>query len=340
MQVTLDLTSAIPKIENASPAWQREFGIDIAACRGRSLALILGPDSNTEALTSLLQTVQNGKHANSHLVFYTSTGTGALYRLYALPCYSYDRCEVKMSRCDTISFEAAVSQDDSVKVLLEGKRPYRIAHVSNAFNIAYGTTSEILMSRTLSMIHGPKTDALTLSGMLDGALKGSRLSTRIQTYRYDGSEIEDKLSHLSATPVMRGGIISHVLVEIGHTCAKVSSTPWSGIFPTEQDLNCKSSDCLDFVVLLNDEAINKNQPSAYHPTPTSDGDVAAICTRQSPRPRRKSSSQLDTGFILSDLQLAVSRLRPHRVATFGPRLSSGRISTEAVHTVAALFLKV
>ena len=60
MQVSLSLASAMPRIADASSEWLAEFGLDLETCRGRTLNLVTGPDSNVQQLTVLLETVQNG----------------------------------------------------------------------------------------------------------------------------------------------------------------------------------------------------------------------------------------------------------------------------------------
>ena len=113
-------------------------------------------------------------------------------------------------------------EDERVKVMLEAKRPYRVSHVSDAFSAVYGMTAANLSRRTLAMIHGPNTDVLSFTKMLDGAMTGCRQSARIHTYHSDGSEIESRMARMWATPVEKGGVISHILVEMGSCCGSSS----------------------------------------------------------------------------------------------------------------------
>ena len=82
MRLTLRLASSTLKIEDVSPEWQQEFGMEAAVCTGRTLNLVLGPDSNAKTLFGMLETVQHGKRAEAHVMLYASTGAGELSITY------------------------------------------------------------------------------------------------------------------------------------------------------------------------------------------------------------------------------------------------------------------
>jgi len=311
MRLTLGLASSTPKIEDVSHEWQQEFGMEAAVCRGRTLNLVLGPDSNAKILSSLLETVQHGKYAEAHVMLYASTGAGALYHLRGQPSSSGEQCELDMSRCDTLSFDEAIREDERVKVMLEAKKPYRVSHVSDAFCAAYGMTAANLSRRTLAMIHGPNTDVPSFTKMLDGAMTGSMQSARIHTYRSDGSEIETRMARMCATPVEKGGVISHILVQMGSRCGSSSVSPmsWDAVLPKEQDLPLGDSGKFASVGPLNDDSASKRQPceqAAARHVPASDktSDVAAT--------RKSTTHQSDCDQTLRTVRLAALRLQLYK----------------------------
>jgi hypothetical protein len=81
MNVSLSMALAMPRIADASPEWLAQFGLDLEACRGRTLNLVTGPESNVQQLASLLETVQTGKQAQANLMLYSrfSSVIGFIY---------------------------------------------------------------------------------------------------------------------------------------------------------------------------------------------------------------------------------------------------------------------
>ena len=53
MKVTLSLASP-PTIQDASPQWLKEFGLELRFCVNRTLNLVLGPDTHAPALARLI----------------------------------------------------------------------------------------------------------------------------------------------------------------------------------------------------------------------------------------------------------------------------------------------
>ena len=238
MQLSMSLASAMPRIEGASSEWLAEFGLDPAACKGRTINIVTGPESNVKQLASLFETVQHGKQAQATTILYDRAGTGALFRVHAQPSCSAETCEVAMRRCDTVSYDAAVKEDGTAKVLLEARKPFRVHRASSAFETAYGFEAARLANRTLSIITGPNTDAKALQQMLDGALEGSTRKACLQTYTRCGAELGKGMSCAQATPVVQGGEIKYLLVTIGPSATSCSSARGSDVeFPTAEDFN-------------------------------------------------------------------------------------------------------
>jgi len=223
MQVSLSLASAMPRIADASSEWLAEFGLDLETCRGRTLNLVTGPDSNVQQLTVLLETVQNGKEAQANLMLYSRSGEGSLFCVHAKPSCSAKNCEMAMRRCDAVSFDAAMQEDGSAKALLEAKKPFKVHHASSVFEKAYGFETVQLKHRTLGIISGPLTDVQALSRMLHRALTGSTGTACLQTYLRNGLEIGDGLLNVQVTPVVQDGDIKYLLMTIGPSPAKGAS---------------------------------------------------------------------------------------------------------------------
>lgn len=211
MNLCLSLATSQPRIEYASPEFLKEFGLELAVAQGRTINLILGPNTNSKVLNSVIETVQHGKQAQAQLVLYSRACAGALFNLRAQPSSTGERMVLTLSRCDAAPFAEAAHEDGVVKVLLEAKKPFKVAHVSLAFAEAYCFSPEQITNRTLSMIHGPCTDLQTWNEMLVGALSGAAQAGCIQTYTRYGTEAEG-LTHVRVTPVMGAGGVGHLVV--------------------------------------------------------------------------------------------------------------------------------
>ena len=216
MNVTLSLASSPPRIQDASPQWLDEFGLELQVCRNRTLNLVLGPDTHAGALARLITTVQHGKQAQAQLVLYSRVATGTLFHVRAQPSSNGTEMELAMSRCDVVSMAEAAREDGSVKVLLAATKPFRVVHVSSAFVSAYGFEEEHITNRTLSLIMGPMSDHNAWKEMLGGAFSGSAQEAHIQTYTRHGA-VAEGLMHVRATPVTCEGTrdIGHLLIEMG-----------------------------------------------------------------------------------------------------------------------------
>jgi hypothetical protein len=225
MKVTLSLASP-PTIQDASPQWLKEFGLELRFCVNRTLNLVLGPDTHAPALARLITSVQNGKQAQAQLTLYSRAGTGALFHVRAQPSRTGAGMELTMSRCDVVSIAEAGPEacDGSVQVLLEAKKPFRVVNVSSAFVAAYGFQPEHIINRTLSMIQGPSTDLDAWKDVLYGALfSGSAQAAHIKTYTCNGTEAEG-LTHVRVTPVMGSGDPGHLLlISMGHDSVHLST---------------------------------------------------------------------------------------------------------------------
>jgi hypothetical protein len=119
-----------------------------------------------------------------------------------------------------LSFDAAIQEDGSAKVLLEAKKPFKVHLASSVFEKAYGFEAMQLKHRTLSIVSGPLTDVPAVSRMLHHALEGSTGTACLQTYLRNGSEIGDGMSHVQVTPVVQDGDIKYLLVTMGPSPGK------------------------------------------------------------------------------------------------------------------------
>ena len=215
MRVVLDLAPQPPRITDASQEWLEQFGLGLAECRGRTLQLCAGPQTNPKLMVSLLETVQAGYSFQASLVLYSRSASEGLYHVDAQPLGS-KRCEVTMTVLEhSEALQDACWEDGAVKVVLEAKRPFRVVHVAHAFARAFGLSGEKLVRRTLNAIHGPETCVHTWSRMLDEARAGKAFSAHVQTYARDGSTVGGHLQHVSARPVCCRGKISHLVVLFG-----------------------------------------------------------------------------------------------------------------------------
>jgi len=220
MRVSLS-SGSTPRIENVSPEWLQHFGFDLPTCRGRTLNLVRGPDTNHKKLANLIETAQNDKVTQAQLVLYAKSGAGSLFHVRAHAASSrstscdksscLQRVELVLTCCESISsFEEAIQEDGNVKVLVYAKKPFKVAHVSAACASTYGLSPEHLVNRTLGVIQGPLTDFHAWTAALDGALAGATQAACVQTYHRDGSEVD--LTQINVTPVIGSGDVGYLLI--------------------------------------------------------------------------------------------------------------------------------
>ena len=291
----LSLSSASPpRIEDASSSWCDHFGFELATCRGRTLSLVCGPESNPKTISNLIETALNGQQTQARLVLYTSSGVGALFNVHAQPSSCFQRCELALTRCDALSFEEAAHEDGTVKVLLHARKPFKVAHVSAAFASAYGFAPEVLVNRTLGLIQGPGTDANAWNATLVRALEGHKKKARLQTYTCNGAEIGRDMTKVSVTPIMQGGDVGYLLVAMGnckndkdkkHDFSAEAVTRRVTFTGDTCEHNCES------------RRIRPVSPPAARP-------------EQSAAPKRKASDNV----TMHTVRLACARLQAHKAA--------------------------
>jgi len=212
----LRLSSASPpRIVHASLSWCRHFGFELTTCRGRTLNLITGPESNLQTLKTLIETAQNGKQTQARLVLYARSGSGALFHVHARLSSCFQWCELALTRCDALSFEEAAHEDGAVKVLLHARKHLKVAQISAAFASTYGFAPESLVNRTLGLIQGPGTDEIAWNAALAGAIEGEKRTVCLQTYTCDGSDVGRDLKEVSVTPVIYDGDVEYLLIAMG-----------------------------------------------------------------------------------------------------------------------------
>jgi len=325
MRISLSSASP-PRIEDASNEWLEHFGFELPACRGRTLSLVLGPDSNPATLSSLVDTALSGKRTQARLVLYAASGAGSLFHVHARPTCD-QQFELALTRCDALaSFEDAAQEDGVVKVLVHAKRPFRVAHVSAAFASTYGLAPEQLANRTLGLIQGPGTDVNAWTKALDGALAGARTSTCVQTYTCNGSEVEQALTEVNVTPVIGGGDVGYLLIAMGHThhCVQDSVGAHSAKRPSKPLTLSEGSAAhgAQRKVTFSDDTRNHcYQLRRLRPVARPVARSPAAPKRQATAPKRQA-----TAHRMKTVRMACSKLQKHRASQHSKTiLNSNRI---------------
>jgi len=289
----LSLNSASPPcIEDASTSWCHHFGFELATCRGRTLSLVCGPESNPKTISNLIETALNGQQTQARLVLYASSGVGALFNVHAQPSSCFQRCELALMRCDALSFEEAAHKDGAVKVLLHARKPFKVAHVSAAFASAYGFAPEGLVNRTLGLIQGPGTDANAFNTTLIGALEGHKKKARLQTYTRNGAEVGRDMTKVSVTPIIQGGDVGYLLVAMGNC----------------KNDNDKKHDCMDEAVTRSVTFTKDTCEHNYESRRVRPVNPPAARPEQPAAPKWKASDNI----TMRTVRLACARLKTHK----------------------------
>jgi hypothetical protein len=213
--VYLSLSSP-PKIVQATPEWLAIFALEAQACVGRTMNLLVGPDTDMSKFKELLDVVRNHKSGKTRMVMYTAQGDRGLYLISGKPSRSTHGqqvlCKLKMQRINVIPYKTAAAQDGTVKLVVEAVKPFRIVCASDEFADQYGISREQAMSRTLGIIQGPETDMHTWLSLLDHAISGFSRQTTIVTYARDGTAVR---GNMRLKPVLGKVDIDFILVAFG-----------------------------------------------------------------------------------------------------------------------------
>lgn len=304
MSVTLNLGTAKPRIKEASAEWMAMFGLqcDAQGCRGRTLAVVQGPETDQRELNRVLQAVQHGKAAKTRVMLYSCSGSGTLFNVSARPSCCFEQCEMTMSRIDALTREAALVEDGVAKVLVAAKRPFKVAHVSCAFSKAYDIAPEHLLNRSLSMIQGPNTQQGAFAELFEAALQGSTQAAYVQTYTRSGTEVGRQLKYVTVAPVASGGDISFLLVAMAEGPHPDGVTD---LFPGSRDFEADAGKEIDSW----DKLSPHNEISAPD--------------RQTPVSKRARARDKD---LDPSVQLMIQRLHQHKAQ--GPK-QRGKSSAKA-----------
>jgi hypothetical protein len=205
-----------PKIVQTTPEWLDMFALEAQACVGRTINVLVGPDTDMSKFKELLDVVRNHKSGKTRMVLYTAQGDRGLYLISGKPSRTPHGqqvlCKLKMFRSNAIPYKTAAAQDGTIKLIVEAAKPFRIVSVSDEFEYQYGISREEAINRTLGVIQGPETDIRTWLSLLDQAISGISRQTTMQTYTRDGATLRD---NMRLTPVLGKIDIEFILVSIG-----------------------------------------------------------------------------------------------------------------------------
>ena len=211
------------KVVEATPEWLAMFALESQACLGRTLNMLMGPDSNPARLRELLSRVRDSSSgscsSNSDraggvpIVLYTSQGDRALYIMRArlasgrpgLPPI----CKLRMMRSDAIPYKTAAAPDGACKLIVQSAKPHRIVFVSDEFQARYNFTREQAVQRTLGIIQGPETDVQTWISAIGETLGGVSRTSNLQTYASSGMPMQGTVR---CTPVVGKDEIDFVMM--------------------------------------------------------------------------------------------------------------------------------
>lgn len=165
--------STPPKIVEASREWQDLMQIDKAACLGRTLKLITGPETDLHLLDSLVQCTQTRGWLS---LYPPKTGRKVLCGLRAQlveqtrarTTYAPSVCRLTVSPCThALDEKAVVADEQSSLVLVKAAKPHHVVYASPRFCEAYGFGRHKIVGRTAQVLLGPTSDV----GRWDEALE-------------------------------------------------------------------------------------------------------------------------------------------------------------------------
>jgi PAS domain S-box-containing protein len=259
------------RIHDATIAFFDMFQLSASSCIGRSLGLVQGPETNVKLLSSIFETARVGEEANAMLMLYSSSGDGHLFRVSLQPLSSIGTlsmnrntedletqrsCIVSLELVQATPLKDALLPDGRAKVIINADRSATV-HVSPEFEKMYGYLWSEIPGRTLGFITGPNTNMALLQQLLNSARNGHSDSSTFFTNTREGQEF---LTFIQVSPVVDGGVVSHVVVVcsiVGDV--NVHTTPVSPrLSPFFDERHHKQTDCHSDNITLDDEIVWAN----------------------------------------------------------------------------------
>jgi hypothetical protein len=201
------------RILRASPEWLEEFDFAPHMVLGRSLAVIQGPATHGGRFVELLETARWAKQAQGVIACYTRQGLEGAYhlRVHGVGDAS-DNMTYRLSfmRCNGTSWKIATADDGVAKAVIEASEPWRAVHVSHELAELYGLLPVEMLGRSLSVVHGPKTDHGKWASLLHAGASGLSSCAALMTSTRDCREL---CTEVTVMPVLSGDCsILHVLL--------------------------------------------------------------------------------------------------------------------------------
>ena len=212
VSVYISLTTP-PKIIRTTPEWLETFGLEVQHCLGRTLNVIVGPETDPGKVNLLVDAVRGGSSsASARIVLYTSVGEKRLYTVRSRQARGAlgvpPICKLTMQVSDAVPFKTAAVDDGLCKVIVHAEKPFRIVGCTDAFERRYGLSREQAVNRTLDIIQGPERMKAWLA-LFDSAMKGIAQQSAIMTYARDGSALRERVL---ITPVLGGQDVDFIVV--------------------------------------------------------------------------------------------------------------------------------
>eukprot|EP00802_Teleaulax_amphioxeia_P005925 Tamp_05929.p1 GENE.Tamp_05929~~Tamp_05929.p1 ORF type:complete len:833 (-),score=200.19 Tamp_05929:344-2806(-) len=202
------------KIQDVSTDLLDLFQLSAAQCIGRTMGVLSGPQTNTQAFAELMQLVATGKRARAVLMLYSCSGAGERFCVSAQPwfsaCGELTSALLELEPCKTLTLKTAALDDGRAKAIVEASQPFRATFCSPEFEALYGLAEPMVLGRTLNLIHGPTTDQGAWRRLLAAAVEGAQGSAQLVTATCDCREIEVMVE---VQPIVSAaGCITHLLV--------------------------------------------------------------------------------------------------------------------------------
>jgi hypothetical protein len=201
------------RILRASPEWLAEFDFAPHMVLGRSLAVIQGPATHGGRFEELLETARWAKQAQGVIACYTRQGQEGAYhlRVHGLgDARDNTTYRLSFTRCNGTSWKIATADDGVAKAVIDASEPWRAVHVSHELADLYGLLPVEMLGRSLSVVHGPKTDHGKWASLLHAGALGLSPSAVLMTWTRDCREL---CTEVTVMPVLSGDCsILHVLL--------------------------------------------------------------------------------------------------------------------------------
>lgn len=204
------------KIAIVTPEWLDLFGLEAKACLGRTLNVLVGPETDIGKISNVIELVRNGWSSTVRIVLYTSRGDKGLYAVSGKQERSVHGenhlCRLSMIRSDAVPYKLAAADNGECKLLVEALKPFKIVTCSPLFEQKFGITQREALNRSLHIIQGPDTDFIKWNALFDAALAGRSQQSVMHLYLRDGKRVTD---NMRLTPVLGQCEVQFVAVTIG-----------------------------------------------------------------------------------------------------------------------------